>query len=74
MKSEVDLYRLRLQSKSDAIENFSVCDNIYCDISDNIDYQDPDQENKSWSEFWRKMFYGNKKKKTVMKKGIRCLM
>ena len=74
MKSEVDIYRLRLQQESEAIEHFSVCDNIYCDISDNIDYPDPQQDNKSWSEFWKKIFYGNKKKKTVMKKGIKCWM
>ena len=41
----------------DTIEHFEVCDNIYCDI----DEETGEKDAGSWSEFWRRMFYRNKK-------------
>ena len=51
----------------DNIEPFNVCDNIYCDITDdNIECSSQQtQDNSSWSDFWRNIFNQNKKKKTA---------
>ena len=55
-----DIHRGRGQ-EIDSIQHFSmsVCDNIYCDISDDLGSKD--EESKSWSHFWRNIFQKNKK-------------
>ena len=55
-----DIHRGRGQ-EIDSIQHFSmsVCDNIYCDISDDLGSKD--EESKSWSHFWRNIFHKNKK-------------
>ena len=56
----------------DTIEHFEVCDNIYCDI----DEETGEKEAVSWSDFWRRMFYRNKKQNAAttaspLKKGLK---
>ena len=48
------------------MEQFSVCDHIYCDIAET---RKGDEEANSWAEFWRKIFYMKKKRKNVIKRG-----
>ena len=47
------------------MEQFSVCDHIYCDIAETRN----GEEANSWAEFWRKIFYMKKKRKNVIKRG-----
>ena len=63
---EVDTFRERLkrtQSSEETIQPLSLCDDIYCDISEEITYQ----QDSGWTDFWRKIF--QKKKKSKLKKG-----
>ena len=63
---EVDSFRQRLrrtQSSQENIQPLSLCDDIYCDISEEISYQ----QDSAWTEFWRKIFL--RKKKSKLKKG-----
>ena len=63
---ELDTFRQRLrrtQSSQENIQPLSLCDDIYCDITEEISVQ----QDSAWTEFWRKMFL--KKKKSKLKKG-----
>ena len=63
---ELDTFRQRLrrtQSSQENIQPLSLCDDIYCDISEEISYQ----QDSAWTEFWRKIFL--RKKKSKLKKG-----
>ena len=59
----------------DNIEPFSVCDNIYCDITDDIECSSQEQH-KSWSDFLRNIFHQNdkKKKSANIKKGKELIL
>ena len=63
---EVDSFRQRLrrtQSSQENIQPLSLCDDIYCDITEEISVQ----QDSAWSDFWRKIFL--QKKKSKLKKG-----
>ena len=52
---ELDTFRQRLrrtQSSQENIQPLSLCDDIYCDITEEISVQ----QDSAWTEFWRKMF------------------
>ena len=63
---ELDTFRQRLrrtQTSQENVQPLSLCDDIYCDISEEISYQ----QDSAWTEFWRKIFL--RKKKSKLKKG-----
>ena len=63
---ELDTFRQRLrrtQSSQENIQPLSLCDDIYCDITEEISVQ----QDSAWSDFWRKIFL--QKKKSKLKKG-----
>ena len=63
---EVDSFRQRLrrtQSSQENIQPLSLCDDIYCDITEEFSVQ----QDSAWTDFWRKIFM--KKKKSKLKKG-----
>ena len=68
--SSMDTFRQRLrqtESSEESIEPLSLCDDIYCDISEEISFQ-PDSP---WTDFWRKLGRGDSRKKSKLKKGGR---
>ena len=68
--SSMDTFRQRLrqtESSEESIEPLSLCDDIYCDISEEISCQ-PDYP---WQDFWRKLGRGDRRKKSKLKKGER---
>ena len=63
---ELDTFRQRLrrtQTSQETVQPLSLCDDIYCDISEEISYQ----QDSVWTDFWRKIFL--RKKKSKLKKG-----
>ena len=61
-----------LRRRLEDMEHFSVCDHIYCDIAEipeNNKGPEKLNEENSWAEFWRKIFYTKKKRKNVIKRG-----
>ena len=66
--SSLDTFRQRLrhtETSEESIEPLSLCDDIYCDISEEVSSQ-PDS---SWSEFWRRWGRQDSRRKTKLKKG-----
>ena len=66
--SSLDTFRQRLrhtETSEESIEPLSLCDDIYCDISEEVSSQ-PDS---SWSEFWRRWGRQDTRRKTKLKKG-----
>ena len=65
-----DTFRQRLrpaESSEESIEPLSVCDDIYCDISEEISSR-PDSSS-SWTGFWRRWGRGEARRETKLKKG-----
>ena len=68
--SSMDTFRQRLrqtESSEESIEPLSLCDDIYCDISEEISCQ----QDSPWTDFWRKLGRGDRRKKSKLKKGER---
>ena len=65
--SSLDTFRARLrhtETSQESIEPLGLCDDIYCDISEEISCQ----QESGWSDFWRRLA-GGSKNKTKLKKG-----